>query len=264
MYEDFLKEKQYITNVSPATLEWYKLALNWLPNKITERSLKDAVVKMRASGMKPRSVNSYRTAINSYLAWSGSELTMPKLQDEQKVPSTFSESDIQKLSKWKPKTYYEKRLHLLLLTLVDTGTRISEILNLKWADVDLDNNLMTVMGKGRKSRIIPFSFELRKHLFRWKGQCQLVFSTRDGKKKLMRRNVNRDAKKLCRRLEINPPERTLHALRHTYAINALRRGASVFHVQKQLGHTTLDMTRRYCNLNTDDLSKMHNQVSLLA
>lgn len=41
---------------------------------------------------------------------------------------------------------------------------------------------------------------------------------------------------------------------HIYAINAIRRGASVFHVQRQLGHSTLDMTKKYVNLVVDDLS----------
>ena len=74
----------------------------------------------------------------------------------------------------------------------------------------------------------------------------------------------RDVKRLCRRLGFDPPARTLHAFRHTFAVNYLRRGGSVFHLQKVLGHSTLEMTRRYANLMTEDLQQMHERVSLLS
>ena len=50
----------------------------------------------------------------------------------------------------------------------------------------------------------------------------------------------------------------------TFAVNYLRRGGSVFHLQKVLGHSTLEMTRRYANLVTADLQAVHERVSLLA
>ena len=73
----------------------------------------------------------------------------------------------------------------------------------------------------------------------------------------------RDVKRLCTRLRFTPPARTLHAFRHTFAVNYLRRGGSVFHLQKVLGHSTLEMTRRYANLVTADLQAVHERVSLL-
>jgi integrase/recombinase XerD len=150
------------------------------------------------------------------------------------------------------------------MMLLDTGTRIDEVLTLRTQDVDMDNLLLTVTGKGRKQRRIPFSFELRRVLYRHIADRQgLVFATRHGKK-LGRRNVLRDVKLLCRKLGFAPPERTLHAFRHTFAVNYLRRGGGVFHLQKVLGHSSLDMTRRYASLMTEDLQAVHQQISLLA
>jgi integrase/recombinase XerD len=71
-------------------------------------------------------------------------------------------------------------------------------------------------------------------------------------------------KLLCRRLGFEPPARTLHAFRHTFAVNYIRRGGSVFHLQKMLGHSSLEMSRRYSNLGTEDLTRMHQSTSLLA
>ena len=73
----------------------------------------------------------------------------------------------------------------------------------------------------------------------------------------------RDVKRLCKRLGIVPPARTIYAFRHTFAVNYLRKGGSVFHLQKMLGHSTLEMTRRYANLMTEDLQQIHEKVWLL-
>lgn len=270
MYEDFIKEKQYIGNVSPRTLEWFKQALHWW-----DGNPKTTVIKMREAGLSARSINSYRTAINCYLHWNtGTEekchpgckhSKIPRMKDDQKVLATYRVEDIKEFVRFKPKNRVQRRLQTLVLALIDTGCRISELLSLKWADVNFNDLLITVRGKGGKFRTIPFSLELRKHLFKLKKESQfyLVFCTRDGGM-LGRRNMLRDVKLLCRQLNVKVPERGIHALRHTYAINAIRRGASVFHVQRQLGHSTLEVTKKYVNLVVDDLSKIHNQVSLLA
>lgn len=169
---------------------------------------------------------------------------------------------------WKPKGKYQRRLHLLILFLLDTGCRITEALTLRVCDLDMENLLVTLDGKGRKQRVVPFSFELRKAMFRYITEFKrkldsLLFANRT-ETRLGRRNVLRDAKLLCKRMGFTPPARTLHAFRHTFAVNYLRRGGSVFHLQKVLGHSTLEMTRRYANLMTEDLQAVHERVSLLS
>ena len=72
----------------------------------------------------------------------------------------------------------------------------------------------------------------------------------------------RDMKRLCKRLGFDPPARTLHAFRHSFAVNYLRRGGNVFHLQRVLGHSSLEMTRRYGNLLTEDLQAVHERITL--
>jgi len=135
-------------------------------------------------------------------------------------------------------------------------------------EIDFENLLVTLDGKGRKQRVAPFSSELRKSMFRYCREANrtpdcLLFANRT-QTKLGRRNVLRDVKLRCKRLGFAPPARTLHAFRHTFAVNYLRRGLSVFHLQKVLGHSTLEMTRRYATLVIADLQAVHERVSLLS
>jgi integrase/recombinase XerD len=268
-FSQFIRERQYLHNVSPATIEWYKHSFKWLRTENpTEEELKEAVMRMREKGLKASGCNSAIRAINAYLKWCSAPHRVLYLKEDQRVLPTFRLSDIKSLLSYRPKpaNLYQRRLHLLILVLLDTGCRIDEVLTLRAADCDLDNLLFTVTGKGRKQRKIPFSFELRRHLSRFLVDLhpeQLIFATRHGRK-LGRRNVLRDVKLLCRRLGVTPPERTLHAFRHTFAIHYLRKGGSVFHLQKVLGHSTLEMTRRYANLLTEDLQAIHQRMSLLA
>jgi integrase/recombinase XerD len=275
-FEQFVQEKKYLANVSAATCEWYASGLRWLPSPAPdEAELKAMVMRMRAHGLKASSCNCHIRAINSYLHWNSgaragccaacSHLKVPSLKEEQRILPTFSPADIQKIVKWKPKGFWQQRLHVFVLLLVDTGCRSGEATGLHWASVDFDNLLLKLHGKGAKDRLVPFSFELRRHLFRWKQlhRWDLVFPTRRGQ--LMgRRNELRGVKLLCKRLGIAAPARTIHSLLHTFAVNYLRRGGSVFHLQKVLGHSSLEMTRRYANLVTEDLQAVHERVSLLS
>jgi integrase/recombinase XerD len=263
-FEQFIKERRYLQNVSERAVEWYNESLKWLRvQEPTDADLKDFVLRMREKGLKPSSCNNRIRAVNAYLKWSGSAFKIPRLKEPQKVLPTFCQADITRILTWKPKTPFERRLQILLLLLADTGVRISEALNLRWSDVDWDSVLLLIRGKGGKERRIPFSLELRRFLWKFRHEHQTVFCTRRGTQ-LGRRDVLRDTKRLCGKLGVKAPERTLHAFRHSFSVNYLRRGGSVFHLQKVLGHSSLDMTRRYANLQTEDLQKIHQQVSLLS
>lgn len=268
-FAQFIRERRFLHNVSPATLSWYTHALKWLPTESpSQNELKETVLRMREKGLKATGCNAAIRAINAYLKWSGSPLKVPQLKEPQIVLPTFTTQQVRLLVKWKPRGFYQRRLHLLVLFLLDTGCRITEALTLRVRDIDFDNLLVTLDGKGRKQRVVPFSFELRKALFRYiadhaRKPDDLLFTTATGKR-VSRIGALRSVKWLCKQLSFVPPGRTLHAFRHTFAINYLRRGGSVFHLQKMLGHSSLEMTRRYANLMTEDLQQIHERVSLLS
>jgi len=174
---------------------------------------------------------------------------------------------IRRLLDFKPRVNGEKRLHTLACLLLDSGLRINEALSLRSDDVDLDNFLLRVHGKGGKDRVVPISYEMRKLMWRWlrtqQGGGGLVFSTRGGTK-LNYHNTLGDFKRLGNRLHITGVRFSFHTLRHTFAVNYIRNGGDVFRLQRILGHTTLEMTRRYVNLQKSDLQAVHSKLSLLS
>jgi integrase/recombinase XerD len=278
-FQKFSKEKQYLLGVSPATIEWYEQSLKWLPSENPSQSdLKDVVLRMREANLKPTGINSRARAINSYLHWnSGSDSPrctpvckhpkMPRLKEPETILPAFTIEQVKRLVSWKARTKTERRLYLLVLFLLDTGCRISEALSLRVKKIDFDNLLVTLHGKGDKERRVPFSYELRKVMYRYISEFDrkpetLLFVTRSSTQ-LCRRVMLRDVKQLCRDLGFEPPVRTLHSFRHTFAVHYLRKGGSVFHLQKALGHTSLEMSRNYANLLTEDLQAVHQKVSIL-
>jgi integrase/recombinase XerD len=121
------------------------------------------------------------------------------------------------------------------MLLLDTGCRIEEALTLERGRVDLENMLLTVNGKGQKQRIIPFSVELRKVLFKHlrEHKFSLVFCTRDGGR-LSYHNMVRNYKKLCAKLKIERVS-SFHRLRHTFALNYVRSGGGCSTCRSSLG-----------------------------
>jgi integrase/recombinase XerD len=83
------------------------------------------------------------------------------MKEPQNVLPTFTDKQVRDLVEWKPKGRLERLLHLILLFLFDTGARIGEVLKLRVNDINLDDLLVTLDGKGSRQRVVPISFELR-------------------------------------------------------------------------------------------------------
>ena len=273
-FAEFIRHRKYFVCVSPATLAWYEYCFRWISENPSQTDLQNAVIAMRERGLKPTGINSAISCWNAYAHWlvfpetkCGPGCKHPKLsllKEPQNALPTYSEQQIRRLVSHKPKKT-ELRTHLIVSFLFDVGARISEVLTLRVSALDFDSLLVRLDGKGGKQRVVPFSAELRKRLVRFvadKPAEQLVFATRDGKM-LGRRNVLRNVKQLCRKLGFEPPARTLHAARYSFASYYLRRGGNAIALQRALGHADLATTQRYCHLDVADLQAAHERVSLL-
>lgn len=280
LFEQFIHEREYIANVSPKTLELYRRCFAWLPReRPTQTELKNVVVQLRKRGLSPAGCNIIIRTCNAYLHWlhdpngkcgpGCKHPRIPRVIEPRQVMPTLDDKQIHKLVTYRPrgKRFFERRLHLVILMLLDTGARIGELLKLLVVDVNLDDCVVVLDGKGRRQRLVPFSLELRRAIFcfvrDFKLQADsLLFGTNRGRE-MQHRNIYRAIVDHCRMLGFEPPKRAIHAFRHSFALGYVRRGGSVFHLQRMLGHTTLEMSRRYCNLTVEDLKASHEKLTPL-
>ena len=277
MFEQFIKELLYLKNLSPLTVKSYRLAYDRYlrhgkENIPTKVSLNQFVVGMRESGLQPATCNISIRAMNSYLSWLfeneviKDRLRIKQLKTERKVIEPYTDADLQKVLTSKPKDFFEWRLFALAALLIDTGIRIQEALTLKTSRLDLDNQLIRILGKGSKERIVPFSFELRKLLFlylkkRLSKPGDYLFCATTGNR-LSYRNTLRDWERLCERLGI--PYRPFHQLRHNFGLNFIREGGDISELRRLLGHSSINTTQLYVNLQTEDLKRAHAKTSILS
>jgi integrase/recombinase XerD len=276
LFDTFLRHRKYVDNYSENTIATYVQAMRTWRRVLGEReldkqSIKDFVIKMREGNISPASCNVYIKAFNGYLNWLFENEYIPEplhikhLKVEKKIIKPFSDSHLKAIISFKPSNFCEQRLHTLLLLLIDCGARIDEALSLKREDVDFDSLLIKVSGKGKKQRFIPFSIELRKVLFKFlsKHKFDLVFCTRNGTK-YSYGNCWRDFRILADKLNLEGVRVSPHSLRHTFARNYLREGGNVFYLSKALGHSNIQTTKLYIEVETEDLQETHLKTSILS
>jgi len=158
------------------------------------------------------------------------------------------------------------RDHALTVLLADTGLRLSEALGLRLQDVDFGQGLLTVFGKGRKERLVPFGQAARRELMDWlKARGDLagmdrLWCNRFGRP-LSRRTVEDRLKDHGDRAKLQGVRCSPHTLRHFFAVQYLRNGGDVFTLQKIMGHATLDMVRLYAQMADTDVQARHRLAS---
>lgn len=156
------------------------------------------------------------------------------------------------------------RMKTTIILLLDTGIRATEFCNLKYRDVDLRNLAIIVLGKGRKERQIPISSRTAQSLwsyFRTRPEMHVnspAFASANGTP-LKRDNLLKSIYRLGKRAGVQDP--TLHRFRHTFAINFLRNGGDIYTLQRILGHSTLDMVKRYLAIAQVDIQAAHRRAS---
>lgn len=159
----------------------------------------------------------------------------------------------------------------LVMLLVDTGMRVSELCGLTVGDVDRGTGELMVTGKGNKRRRVYMGLACRRALWRYleaeRRQAlsdEPLFVSIGGNTVgagLTRAGVGHILKDLARAAGIVGVRCSPHSLRHTFAISFLRSGGNVLELQQLLGHTDLAMVRRYVALAEADLSRAHRQAS---
>lgn len=168
-------------------------------------------------------------------------------------------------------TLHPDRDEAVVLLLLDTGLRVSELCALNCGDVDMTRCTLVVKeGKGGKARFVPFAPEVRKALYKYlsglaeNGSHDALFPSDRGQTAgdpLTRRGVLRLLKRIGAKAGISGDRCSPHKLRHSYAVAYLRAGGNQFALMANLGHTSLTMTTRYVKIAQADVENQHKTCS---
>ena len=231
-------------------------------NLLYKRGLEDTTVARRSSSLR----NFYKFLYSENIIKKPIFDKFPSPQISQKLPVVLSEEEVNKLlSSVKLKDKYGIRNRALLEFVYSTGARVSEIIDLRISDVDLGQNLVRLYGKGRKERYVPIAKIAAKYCQTYnetvrndflKGKKNnIMFLNRFGNK-LSRMGVWKIFDKYAKisgiKKEISP-----HTLRHSFATHLLKGGANLRVVQILLGHSSINTTQIYTNIEKSYLQEVH-------
>ena len=137
--------------------------------------------------------------------------------------------------------------------MLDSGLRKSEVVALKLDNVHIFEGYIIIDGKGNKQRIVPIGNHTKKYLIKYISQrpkcvdCENVFITKDNRP-ITNSVIDRLFKTLKNRQDLLTPRIHAHLLRHTFATSYLENGGNIYSLQLILGHTSLEMEKRYVHL----------------
>jgi integrase/recombinase XerC/integrase/recombinase XerD len=188
-----------------------------------------------------------------------------------KIVQPFARDDVQQLLAACSDAPAGVRDRAIMVTLLDTGLRVSELAQLQLADLDLELMRLRVLhAKGNKQRVVSFSSACKRDLVRYldlrDGDPGPLFCATDGHGRL-RPNAylhSNGIKQMLRRVgrKTGLPKVHAHRFRHTFATWAIQQGARELDVQLLLGHSSPDMVRRYTSsYNAEQAACRHVEFS---
>ena len=186
------------------------------------------------------------------------EIDRPKI--EKKIPEFLTLEEVSSLLNFEVNNEFEARNKAILELLYSSGLRISELTGLELSNIDLDECLVRVMGKGSKERIVPLGDyaidALKEYIYFYrpmlnKNNSSYVFlNSRGGvlSRQFIFKVIKEECIKKGIRKNVSP-----HTLRHTFATHLLKNGADLRIIQELLGHENLSTTQIYTHLTNDKL-----------
>ncbi len=187
-----------------------------------------------------------------------SAIKMPK--KDKKLPEVLTKDEVKLLINGADNI----KSRLIISLLYSSGLRVSELVNLKKEDLDLNEKVGWVRkGKGGKDRIITFSNNLSEELKEYiemKGQDKVYLFSKD--KPLTTRNIQKIIKGTKVRAGINKKV-TPHTLRHSFATHLLEQGTDIRLIQAMLGHSSLSTTQLYTHISSEQIKKVKNPLDML-
>ena len=190
-----------------------------------------------------------------------SDIEIPK--KEKRLPTKLTRQDTLRLLEIVYNFPYEYtflryRNHAIFSTFIFAGLRKQELLNLKFADVDVENlTIFVKQGKGNKDRIIPISYTLAQSLKKYKEERKRLNKTNPEFFSSLRGNIGFTESGLKRLVEqVRKSSKTVftvHKLRHTFATLMLEGGCDIYSLSKMMGHSDIKTTTIYLAASAEHL-----------
>jgi len=287
---------------SPRTIEWYNYILNQFSSYIRENQkcsdisafnrdiVREYILYLRnkpkfynhpyipctGKQISPRTVQCHVRALKAFSTWLYLEghnrdnmlqnLKLPKAPSKIIEPLTPEEiKGI--LSCLQGNSFIKTRNHAILVTLLDTGLRVSEAANMGLNNVNMVDGYVKVMGKGSKERLVPLGKYAQMILLNYinKVRSRLnnteddgVFLSTNGRP-ISSNTIKLSLSRLARTSGVTRLH--AHLCRHTFAINYLLNGGDIFSLKEILGHTSLDMVNHYLHFTGAQITAMHHKYS---
>ena len=187
---------------------------------------------------------------------------------ESKLPNVLTLEEVSSLVNIEVNNPFDARNKAIIELLYSSGLRISELTSLELSNIDLDDCLVRVMGKGSKERIIPLGdyaiaalkdyLENYRHLLNKKNSSFVFLNNRGTSisRQFIFKTIKEECIKKGIKRNVSP-----HTLRHSFATHLLKNGADLRIIQELLGHENLATTQIYTHLSNEALrSEYHNHA----
>ena len=279
---DYLDYLQHLKRFSPHTVKAYKQDIRQFLDyfqegklDIDKESIRDFITMVFLKTRKKTTVARKIYAVKSfytYLLQKGKiarnpfdAISTPKV--DKMLPGILTEREmLEFLDRLPEDTFLHLRNKAIFEFLYATGLRISELTGLKLPDINFDEELVRVMGKGKKERIVPFHDHAKKILLKYLAEARKQFKTGSeyiflnaGGKRITERSVEIILKNTYRGLMRSNKDVYPHLFRHSFATHLLQRGANLRIIQELLGHSNLATTEKYTSLNYEDLLNVYKK-----
>lgn len=269
--DEFLIEQQIRGN-SNATVLHYSRCLglfckynNFSARFISSFSVADCkkyLLYLKSKDISTITIQTYIRALRAFFSWCYAEgyietnisdnFRLPKAK--RKTIDVLTDDEIQRLFKClKGKEFLKVRNYCIVALMLDSGLRLNEVVTLQLDKIHIAEGYIIVNGKGNKERFVPLGLNSKKALLRYVSLLPIM----DKQTPLFVKDtlipINQSTvKQLFRRLKIQSGITRLrpHLLRHTFATRYLENGGDIYSLQLILGHTSLEMVKKYVHLTT--------------
>ena len=268
-FKNYLElERNYSNNTSLSYVKDVTLFSDFIKKDLLLVDKKDIEKYIRSVNKSSKTIShvisSLKSFYNYYMRMGNiksnptDEIDRPKI--EKKIPEFLTLEEVSSLLNFEVNNEFEARNKAILELLYSSGLRISELTSLELSNIDLDECLVRVMGKGSKERIVPLGDyaidALKEYIYFYrpmlnKNNSSYVFLNNRGgvlSRQFIFKVIKEECIKKGIRKNVSP-----HTLRHTFATHLLKNGADLRIIQELLGHENLSTTQIYTHLTNDKL-----------